>query len=366
MSRDGSRRRDVTVDDVAKVAQVSRSQTARALGNYGAVSDGVRERVLAAAEQLQYRPNEVARSMTTGRSHTLGVVVADIENPHFGLAARGIADTAKKSGYNIILINTDEDTDAEVDAVRVLLDKRVDGFVVAPASSEEIRHLQQVLDARRPLVLLDRFADQMGVPTIAIDMAPVSYECTRYLLEAGHRRVAYISALQTSSPYIAGMKLSSSQVSDRIQGMRQAFADFKCAFPDDLVRFNAGDASSIRDITRQVLMSNNRATALIASDGLIALSMMESIQNLGFSIPTDVSFVMYDDFPWTRLMRPPLTVVAQPAYEMGAAAAAALIRQIAGRPPTEPTPQLTATLIRRESVGPAPHLLNNESFGRRF
>ena len=137
---------------------MSKAQAARALGNYGAVSDDVRERVLAAAEELAYRPDELARSMNTGKSHTIGVVVGDIENPHFGLATRGITDTAKKSGFNVILINTDEDTGAEIDAVRVLLDKRVDGLIVAPASSVETQHLQRVHESGRPLVLLDRKA----------------------------------------------------------------------------------------------------------------------------------------------------------------------------------------------------------------
>ena len=100
MNSDASRRRDVTVADVARAAQVSKAQAARALGNYGAVSDDVRERVLAAAEELGYRPNELARSMNTGKSHTIGVVVGDIENPHFGLATRGITDTAKRSAVS--------------------------------------------------------------------------------------------------------------------------------------------------------------------------------------------------------------------------------------------------------------------------
>src|SRR5690349_3291334 len=147
MSSAGSRRRDVTVADVAKAAQVSKAQAARALGNYGAVSDEVRERVLAAAEELSYRPNELARSMNTGKSHTIGVVVGDIENPHFGLVTRGITDVAKKSGYNVILTNTDEDLASEIDAVRVLRDKRVDGLIVAPASSTETAHLKQVQES---------------------------------------------------------------------------------------------------------------------------------------------------------------------------------------------------------------------------
>jgi LacI family transcriptional regulator len=351
MSSNGSRRRDTTVADVAKAAQVSKAQAARALGNYGAVSDDVRERVLAAAEELAYRPNELARSMNTGKSHTLGVVVGDIENPHFGLATRGITDTAKKAGFHVILINTDEETAAEVDAVRVLLDKRVDGLIVAPASSLETQHLQSVHESGRPLVLLDRTAAGLDIETIAVDMAGISYESTRYLLEAGHRRIAFISTLKTDAPYTAGMELDSSQISERLDGMRRAFEEKGLDHPADLVRLGAGDAGSIRKITRDLLERPGAATAIIASDGLIALSVVEAIQELGLSIPADVSFLMYDDFAWTRLTTPPLTVIAQPVYEMGVAAAEALIRQIEGRKPSPMPPALTARLIRRGSVG---------------
>jgi LacI family transcriptional regulator len=350
MSSNGSRRRDITVADVAKAAQVSKAQAARALGNYGAVSQDVRERVLAAAEELDYRPNELARSMNTGKSHTIGVVVGDIENPHFGLATRGITDIAKKSGFHVILINTDEETAAEVEAVRVLLDKRVDGLIVAPASSVETQHLQQVRESGRPLVLLDRKAGGLDVVTIAVDMADVSYESTRYLLESGHRRIAFVSTLKTEEPYEAGMELDSSQISERLDGMKRAFEEQGLRHPADLVRLNAGDAQSIRKITMELLQGPDAATAIIASDGLIALSVVEAIQELGLSIPGDVSFLMYDDFAWTRLTAPPLTVIAQPVYEMGMAAANALIRQIEGRQAPAAAEPLNARLVHRGSV----------------
>lgn len=355
MISNGSRRRDITVADVAKAANVSKAQAARALGNYGAVSEDVRERVLAAAEELSYRPNELARSMNTGKSHTIGVVVGDIENPHFGLATRGITDTAKKSGYNVILVNTDEEETAEVEAVQVLLDKRVDGLIVAPASSVETEHLRRIYDSGRPLVLLDRAAAGLEVETFAVDMTAISYESTRYLLEAGHRRIAFVSTLKTDRPYVAGMELASSQISERLDGMRRAFDEKGLSQPVDLVRLNAGDAESIKGITRGLLEGPDAATAIVASDGLIALSIVEAIQELGLSIPADVSFLMYDDFAWTRLTTPPLTVIAQPVYEMGIAAASALIRQIEGRKQSAPATELTARLVRRGSVGsPAP------------
>lgn len=351
MSSDASRRRDVTVADVAKAAQVSKAQAARALGNYGAVSEDVRERVLAAAEELEYRPNELARSMNTGKSHTIGVVVGDIENPHFGLATRGITDTAKKSGFNVILINTDEDTAAEVDAVRVLLDKRVDGLIVAPASSVDTQHLRRVYESGRPLVLLDRKAPGLEVDTVSVDMEGISHESTSYLIQSGHRRIAFISTLKSVETYRDGMQLDSSQISDRRDGMKRAFEEAELAQPDNLVRLNGGDAESIKKITRELLQRPEPATAIIASDGLIGLSVVEAIQELGLSIPEDVSFLMYDDFAWTRLTTPPLTVIAQPVYEMGVAAATALIRQIEGRKTSAAAPEFTATLIRRGSVG---------------
>jgi LacI family transcriptional regulator len=337
---------------VARAANVSKAQAARALGNYGAVSEDVRERVLAAAEELSYRPNELARSMNTGKSHTIGVVVGDIENPHFGLATRGITDTAKKSGYNVILANTDEEQAAEVDAVQVLLDKRVDGLIVAPASSTETGHLQRVYEAGRPLVLLDRTASGLPAEIIAVDMAGISYDATTYLLDSGHRRIAFISTLKDDSPFVEGTHLDSSQISERLEGMRRAFAEKKLPFPYDLVRLNAGDTDSIRDATRELLLLADPATVIVASDGLIALSALGAIQDLQLSIPGDVSFLMYDDFAWTRLTTPPLTVIAQPVYDMGVAAATALIRQIDGRKALETAPGLQARLIKRGSVGP--------------
>lgn len=350
-------RRDATVADVAKRAGVSKAQAARALGNYGAVSDDVRERVLAAAQELDYRPNELARTMNTGKSHTLGVVVGDIENPHFGLLMRGISDTAKRAGFDVILVNTGEDVTIEQDAVQVLLDKRVDGLIVAPASSLETEHLRRVYESGRPLVLVDRQAQGVPAEVMAVDMTSVAFASTRHLLEQGHTRIAFVSTIDSGEPYRPGIRLHSSQIMERLTGMEQAFGQAGLSLPPDLVRLNAGNADSIRRITRDLLAGSNPATAIVASDGLIALSVVEEIQALDLDIPGEVSILMYDDFPWTRLTTPPLSVIAQPVYDIGAAAAKTVIARISGRVQVPATPAFEATLILRGSIGVPPSAL---------
>jgi LacI family transcriptional regulator len=352
MGPSSSRRKEATVADVAREAKVSKAQAARALGAYGAVSDEVRSRVLAAAAALEYRPNEVARSMNTGRSKTLGVVVGDIENPFFSLAMRGISDTAKAEGFDVILINTGEDVTAEAEAVRVLLDKRVDGMIVAPASQLSVGHLRDVVDSGRPLVLLDRQIPALGVNAVMAKMDGTAYEAVSHLIGVGHTRIGYISSLDVGSwSSIEELDLGTNPVSERLAGMRRAFRAAGIPISEDLIRLSAGKPQPIRSIVEDLLLGASPATAIIASDSLIALDVLRTIQDLEMRIPDDVSFMMYDDMPWAQLMKPPITVVAQPVYDIGAATATALLDQILGRPLRPGSLLFESELLLRGSVG---------------
>ena len=136
-------RRRVTIPDVAREAGVSPATVGRALGGYGYVRDEIRERIRQTAEDLGYRPNGLARSMITGRTNSIGVVCADIANPFFASATRGISDMARKEGFGIILTNSDEDIELEREAVRLLLEKQVDGIIASPANSADSAHLRR-------------------------------------------------------------------------------------------------------------------------------------------------------------------------------------------------------------------------------
>ena len=216
-------RRAATVADIARAAKVSKATAARALGDYGQVSDAVRSRVQAAAEELNYRPNALAKSMNTGRSNTIGVVVGDIENPFFAHAMRGISDVASKAGYDVILTNSDEDVEAEKAAVEVLLDKRVDALIVAPASSARVAHLANVGAAGRPLVLLDRRADGQHYDSVTVDNR--TRPRTRRPSSSPRAIAASRSSRPTTTPRPSTRRatpITMSSVADRVAGVMEA------------------------------------------------------------------------------------------------------------------------------------------------
>ncbi|WP_027351039.1 LacI family DNA-binding transcriptional regulator [Halotalea alkalilenta] len=343
--------RRCTVADVAREAKVSKAQAARALGGYGAVSEEVASRVQTAARRLGYRPNELARSMSTGRSRSLGVVVGDIENPHFGLATRGISDAARQAGYHVILANTDENPETERNAVRVLMDKRVDGLIVAPCRSNDNAHLQEVINAGRALVLFDRMVAGLEVEVISARFERAAERATQRLIAQGHHRIAYLTSLRLERPYERLTDLGSSPVAQRVAGMQRALAQAGQVLDPGLVRANATNREAIARICDELFSRPSPPTALMASDNLIALDLLRELKRRGLEIPRDISLVMYDDFPWTELVTPALTVIAQPVYAMGHEAANRLIRQLHGEA-SEPIPNFDAELIERGSIGP--------------
>jgi LacI family transcriptional regulator len=330
-----------TIFDVAAAAGVSKATAARALGGYGAVSPAVRERVAAAAERLGYRRNSVARSMITGRSHTIGLVMADIENPFFARVARGIADVAHASGYEVLLVNSDEDPATERASVRVLYEKRVDGLIVAPASADEGAHLAEIAALGTPVVLIDRATPGIEADAVVVDNEVAAARAIEHLVGLGHRRIALLTSqglIHTNQMRLAGY----------LDGLRTA----GLPIDDELVRMAEYRREAAVAETIAVLSIDDPATAIFTTDNLMSLGAVEGTQRAGRRVPEDVSLIGFDDLDWTTIVRPPLTVVAQPLYELGRTAAERLIARINGddSPPTQYT--LATTFIVRESTGP--------------
>lgn len=342
----------VTVSDVAREAKVSKATAARVLGGYGRVSTTVHAAVLEAAKALDYRPNELARSMTTGRSGSIGVVVGDIENPFFSLAVRGISDAARLSGINVILANSGEELEAEKSVIRVLMAKQVDGLIVTPAQSGDIAHLK---DIACPLALLDRALPGLDVDTVTVDDRNAALRATRMLTQAGHRRIAYVTAAVLSGDFRgAQSRINTSTVRERILGFLDACREAGIDGAERNIHFGSGRSESAHAALLQLLRSAGRPTAILASDSVVALDLFKAIRECGLGIPRDISLITFHDADWTSVTTPPITVIDQPVYALGKSVAELLIRRLKGddRPPERIV--LPTTIIERMSVGETP------------
>jgi LacI family transcriptional regulator len=343
VTRQARRGSSPTIPDVAALAGVSVATAARVLGGYGSSSPAVREKVTAAATKLGYRRNSLARSMITGTTHTIGLVVADIENPFFARAARGVADVAHKAGYEVLLINSDEDPVTERHAVRALSEKQVDGLIIAPASSDGAQHVMELLARHTPVVLIDRTLPGIDVDAVIVDNELAARHAIGHLTGLGHRRIALLTSqglIHTNQARLAGY----------LQGLENAGVTPS----DELVRMAQYTREAAVREAEIVLGLPEPATAIFTTDNLMSLGAFEGAQRAGCAVPDQVSLVGFDDLEWTTIVRPPLTVVVQPVYELGAAAATRLLARLAGDDSPPEVVTLATSFTVRSSTGPVP------------
>jgi len=343
----------VTVADVARRAEVSKATAARVLGGYGPVSEEVKLRVQAAAKALDYRPNELARSVSTGKSGTIGIVVGDIENAFFGIAVRSISDTAHRHGFNVILANSGEEVEAEKAALKVLVGKRVDGLIVTPADNRNVAHLRDIVRSRRPLVLFDRPIEGLAADVVATDDRDAAFAATMRLAAAGHRRLAYVTALNAEPPIFTGMEqLYTSSVKARVDGFLAACRAAGIDEPErGICLAGSATAGQQRASVERLLAGETPPTAILASDSLVAFEIFKAAQTLGLGIPADLSLVSFYDAEWTSVTTPPISVIDQPVYDMGTQAADLLIARINGATPPARHCVLPTRFIERGSIG---------------
>ncbi len=338
-------------------AGISRATAARALGGYGPVNAGTAARVQAAAEELGYRANAVARSMITGRTTTLGVVVGDIENAFFSRLVRGCTDVARASGYDVLLINTDEHATRERSAVRLLLERQVDGLLVAPASTHDGRHLREARDAGSPVVLVDRKVHRSGLDTVLVDGAAAARVAVGHLVDCGHARIGVVTGdtvRDESDDAVDPARAAISTTTDRLRGYEQALSEGGLRAEPDLVRGGDFHVASARQRARDLLAPRSRPSAVFATDSVLALGVLLALRDLGLRCPDDVSLVSFDDPPWASVVRPRLSVMAQPAYDLGATAARRLLARLGGEEGRARTVTLPATWSPRDSVARPP------------
>ena len=330
----------VTIKDVARAAGVSITTVSHTINGTRYVSEELRARVIRAMEELEYRPNVLARSLRVGQTKTIGLIIPDNSNMFFAEIARAIEDTGYQHGYSVILCNSDGQADKQRRYIRTLVDKQVDG-VIFISSGETVTDLQYVADNHIDVVIVDREPRGISADVVLVDNELAGYQATRHLIDLGHRIIACIGVPPELNP-----------IALRADGYRRAMAEAGISLPTS---YRVGGDTQIESGERAIkrlLRLEPRPTAVFVCNDMMAIGAMRGARLLGVRIPEDLSMVGFDDIALARAMCPALTTMAQPISEMARLATELLIQRMRGELPTAERQRivLTARLVVREST----------------
>ncbi|HEY9294552.1 MAG TPA: LacI family DNA-binding transcriptional regulator [Microlunatus sp.] len=334
-----------TIKDVAERAGVSVATVSRTLNGVPSVDPVMAKRVRAAAQALGYRANGVARSLRRRQTDVWALIISDVANPFFTAIARGVEDVAQQAGYSVLLCNSDEDAEKEARYLEVAERSLVSGVLLSPTvTGSDIGRLHAV---GIPVVAVDRNLSE-PVDSVVADSTTGALKATEHLFEQGWRRPACITGPRQAAT-----------AEQRMQGFLDALSRHRVRRARSLVRHTNYQADGGREATAGLLDGADPPDALFVANSELALGALEELTARGLRLGRDVGMVAFDDAPWAAFIEAPLTVVAQPAYEIGAEAARLLLDRIAAardlpkdrRPaPAPPRTVLLGTrLIIRES-----------------
>jgi LacI family transcriptional regulator len=334
---DSTSSRAVRMRDVADRAGVGMMTVSRVLNGTARVREETRARVYRALEELQYRPNHLARALRGSRSYSIGVIVPDLNDSFFASYAHAINAVAKRHSYSVLLTTSDENTETELEEARQLLGRQVDGLIVIPACNGR-SHLNSHELTRTPIVVADRPVPQSRLDCILVDNKKGSIAAVEHLIQHGHRRICYIG------------------MSQRIYTIQARLAGYKKAMESAHLQPEVFLEGEKEDETLAYLKGlrarPDPPTAIFASNGFVSRHALHALATLGTRIPDEMAIIGFDDFELADILQPALTVIRQPVQRLGQEAAELLFARLTKSAETAPKKVLLPVeLVLRRSCG---------------
>jgi len=330
----------VTIRQIAEHARVSTATVSHVINSTSYVSPELRRRVLEAVRELGYQPSALARSLRTKQTKTVGIVIPDITNPFFADVVRGAEDMLLQEGYTLIIGNSDGEARKEEQYYRAFCSKQIDGLLMVVAPAEQApEYLRNHNCDALPVVYLDRSYRGLRGDGVLADNRGGSYDAVCHLLAQGHRRVAII----TGPPQLQNARM-------RLDGYKQALEQYQVEVEGVLVREGRFDVTSGYEQTKALLSLENRPTGLFVSNALMTMGSLRALLEAGVRCPEQIALVSFDDIFWFDLLRPSISAVVQPSYDLGAKAAELLLKRFSGHLKGAPCHKVLETkLIVRDS-----------------
>ncbi|EKF9134615.1 substrate-binding domain-containing protein [Vibrio cholerae] len=328
-----------TMKDIARLAGVSTSTVSHVINKSRFVSDEIAERVNNAAQQLNYAPSALARSLKMNRTKTIGMLVTTSTNPFFGEVVKGVERSCYHQGYNLILCNTEGDNQRMKASINTLLQKRVDGLLLMCSTLEGER-----------LDVFDRYPD---IPIVVMDWGPIlfasdkiqdnslqgGYMAAKHLIECGHKEIGCITG-----------PLIRHQAQMRYEGYKRALAEAGIAINPDWIVESDFECEGGYQAFEKLYQRGKLPSALFVSNDMMAMGVIQAANQRGLRVPDDLSLIGYDDVHIAKFMTPALTTIHQPKYRLGKAAVDTLLYRLENPDTTAQVVQLEPTLVARNSV----------------
>ncbi|TDQ39083.1 catabolite control protein A [Aureibacillus halotolerans] len=329
---------NITIYDVAREANVSMATVSRVVNGNPNVKPTTRKKVLDAIERLGYRPNAVARGLASKKTTTVGVIIPDISSIFFAELARGIEDIATMYKYNIILSNSDQNKEKELHLFNTMLGKQVDGIVFMGGNITQ-EHVEEFIKSPVPVVLAAAFEPDNKIPSVNIDYEQAAFDAVKHLIEKGHNTIGYVTgSYETRKNSVL-----------KLTGYKRALEEKGLPFDESVIvvddyTYDAG----LKAI--DVFSNGTMPTAVFAGTDEIALGIVHGAQDRGISIPDDLEVIGFDNTRLATMVRPTLTTVVQPMYDIGAVSMRLLTKLMNKEEVTEKTVQLPHRIEYRRST----------------
>jgi DNA-binding LacI/PurR family transcriptional regulator len=323
--------------DVAERAQVSKATVSHVINNTRFVEFSTKERVNQVIKELGYRPSAVARGLATQQTHTIGILISEQSNVFFGEVIRGIEDVFLPENYGLMVCSTAEILEREAHYLDLLLSQRVDGIIAAATS----QYWQAISEAERlhtPIVFVDRAFEELEGCFVGTNNRDGAYLGVKHLIENGHKKIGILSGFERLST-----------MRERYDGYEQALAEAGIQVNQDWVIPSALSVDSGRKALNKLMSLQNPPTAVFSNNNLVTLGALIEMKEKCLRCPEDLAFVGFDDHPWAAITESPLTVIKQPAQEIGEIAAKMLLLLIKEEPVDECKVLLDCELVVRES-----------------
>lgn len=308
----------VTIHDIAEKLNITASTVSRALNNNPRISEITRKAVLKTAKQLNYQPNNIAAALRNGRSHIIGIIVPTADRAFFASVVRGIEDMANNLNYKVIICQSYDNYEKEIQTIDALLSARVDGIIASIGkNTENFDHFKRVQAERIPLVLFDRTTDALEVSQVMIDDYLGAYKVVEHLIQQGCKRIAHFTSPKKVSIF-----------KERLRGYMDALSDYGIAYDEALVVKSNLQLEDGRVSMEQLLKLKDRPDAIFSASDYGAMGAMQVLKENKYKIPQEVALAGFSNDPFTSFTDPALTTVDQFSMTMGKKTAEVFFEQL--------------------------------------